>query len=47
MDEWRSGESLIEELSRIASDRNYTGKLQSGWVAWRLSAYRYWGWVEF
>lgn len=46
-DEWSDGEFLIDELNRTANERNYRGRIQPGWVAWRLSAYRYWGWVEF
>ena len=46
-EEWRTGESLVEELQRAATDKGYMRRFQSHWVASKLSDYRHWGWVEF
>ena len=47
-EEWSNGQSLVEELQRTAADRGYSlRRFQPGWVAWKLSEYRYSEWVEF
>lgn len=47
-EEWRNGESLIGELQQAASEKEYDmRRFQPGWIAWKLSAYRDYGWVEF
>ena len=47
-EEWRNGQSLIEEIQRTAADRDYSlRRFQPGWIAWKLSEYRSLEWVEF